>query len=134
MLTAILSCKTPNCYRYGRLISDFGTVPIAHSCANMHSTLTKEEAEKLINTPVYRWQREEISALKAVRDQAILAVMIGTGLRRNATYRRFCREKAWPCICITASEADGRCVRSKNGTAVPGCTIQGSGGVVSKIK
>jgi integrase len=44
--------------------------------------LTKEEAEKLVNTPVYRWQREEIPALKAVRDQAILAVMIGTGLRR----------------------------------------------------
>lgn len=45
--------------------------------------LTKEEAEKLINTPVYRWQREEIPALKAVRDQAVLAVMIGTGLRRS---------------------------------------------------
>ncbi|MFQ5433731.1 MAG: tyrosine-type recombinase/integrase [Anaerolineae bacterium] len=45
--------------------------------------LTKEEAEKLVNTPVYRWQREEIPVLKAVRDQAILAVMIGTGLRRS---------------------------------------------------
>jgi site-specific recombinase XerD len=45
--------------------------------------LTKEEAEQLINTPVYRWQREEIPALKAIRDQAILAVMIGTGLRRS---------------------------------------------------
>lgn len=45
--------------------------------------LAKEAAEKLINTPVYRWQREEIPLLKAVRDQAILAVMIGTGLRRS---------------------------------------------------
>lgn len=44
--------------------------------------LTNEEAEKLINTPVYLWQREEIPLLKAVRDQAILAVMVGTGLRR----------------------------------------------------
>lgn len=45
--------------------------------------LTKEEAEKLVNTPVYRRQREEIPALKAIRDQAILAVMVGTGLRRS---------------------------------------------------
>ena len=45
--------------------------------------LTKEEAEKLVNTPVHRWQREEIPALKAIRDQAILAAMIGTGLRRS---------------------------------------------------
>ncbi|MEW5987468.1 MAG: tyrosine-type recombinase/integrase [Chloroflexota bacterium] len=44
--------------------------------------LTQEQAEKLINTPIYRWRREEIPALKAMRDQAILAVMIGTGLRR----------------------------------------------------
>jgi integrase len=44
--------------------------------------LTKEEAEKLINAPVYRWRREEVPALKAIRDQALLAVMIGTGLRR----------------------------------------------------
>lgn len=45
--------------------------------------LTKEEAERLINTPVYRWQQEEIPPLKAIRDQAILAVMVGTGLRRS---------------------------------------------------
>jgi integrase/recombinase XerD len=44
--------------------------------------LTKEQAERLINTPAYRWQRKEIPALKAIRDQAVLAVMIGTGLRR----------------------------------------------------
>lgn len=44
--------------------------------------LTKEEAEKLVNTPVTRWRQEEIPLLKASRDQAILAVMIGTGLRR----------------------------------------------------
>lgn len=45
--------------------------------------LTKEEAEQLINTPVTRWQHEEIPLRKAIRDQAILAVMIGTGLRRS---------------------------------------------------
>ncbi len=44
--------------------------------------LTKEEAEQLINTPVIRWRREEIPLRKAIRDQAILALMIGTGLRR----------------------------------------------------
>lgn len=45
--------------------------------------LTKEEAEQLINTPVMRWRQEEIPLRKAIRDQAILAVMIGTGLRRS---------------------------------------------------
>jgi integrase len=45
--------------------------------------LTNEEAAKLINTPIYRWQREEIPVLMAIRDQAVLAVMIGTGLRRS---------------------------------------------------
>lgn len=45
--------------------------------------LTKEEAEKLINTPVTRWRQEEIPLRKAIRDQALLAVMIGTGLRRS---------------------------------------------------
>ena len=44
--------------------------------------LTKEEAEQLINTPVIRWRREEIPLRKAIRDQAILALMIGTDLRR----------------------------------------------------
>lgn len=44
--------------------------------------LTKEEAEKLINTPILRWQRQEIPRLKAIRDQAILSLLIGTGLRR----------------------------------------------------
>jgi site-specific recombinase XerD len=44
--------------------------------------LTKEEAEKLVNTPVIRWRQEEIPRLKAIRDQTILAVMMGTGLRR----------------------------------------------------
>ena len=44
--------------------------------------LTKEEAEQLINTPVTRWRQEEIPLRKAIRDQAILALMIGTGLRR----------------------------------------------------
>jgi integrase len=45
--------------------------------------LTAAEAERLINTPVYRWRQEEIPLLKAVRDQAVLAVMVGTGLRRS---------------------------------------------------
>ena len=45
--------------------------------------LTKEDAEQLINTPVTRWRQEEIPLRKAIRDQAILAVMIGTGLRRS---------------------------------------------------
>lgn len=44
--------------------------------------LSKDEAEKLINTPITRWRTEEIPLTKAIRDQAILAVMIGTGLRR----------------------------------------------------
>ena len=44
--------------------------------------LTVEQAQQLVNTPVYRWQREEIPLLKALRDQALLAVMVGTGLRR----------------------------------------------------
>jgi integrase/recombinase XerD len=45
--------------------------------------LTREEAERLINTPIHRWQAEEIPRNKALRDQAILAVMIGSGLRRS---------------------------------------------------
>lgn len=45
--------------------------------------LTREEAEGLINTPVRRWQADEIPRTKALRDQAILAVMIGAGLRRS---------------------------------------------------
>lgn len=45
--------------------------------------LTAAEAERLINTPVQRWRREEIPLMKAIRDQAILAVMVGTGLRRS---------------------------------------------------
>ncbi len=61
--------------------------------------LTKEEAEKLINTPVYRWQREEIPALKAVRDQAVLAVMLGTGLRRAEV-----ASLSWPMV----QQRDGR--------------------------
>lgn len=44
--------------------------------------LTQEQAELLINTPVQQWRQDKIPLLKAVRDQAILALMIGTGLRR----------------------------------------------------
>ncbi len=141
MLTAILSCKTLNCSRCGRRISNFGTdsyctflreyaqypyreVQAGKSRSSINQALsairklaseaadngllpptlaygvervkgvkqtgvragnwlTKEEAEKLVNTPVYRWRRQEIPALKAIRDQAILAVMIGAGLRRS---------------------------------------------------
>lgn len=61
--------------------------------------LTKEEAEKLINTPVRRWQQEEIPILKAVRDQAVLAVMVGTGLRRSEV-----ANLAWEMI----QQRDGR--------------------------
>jgi site-specific recombinase XerD len=45
--------------------------------------LTAEEAQMLVNTPVRRLQREEIPLLKALRDQAVLALLIGTGLRRS---------------------------------------------------
>jgi integrase len=44
--------------------------------------LTADQAEQLVNTPVYRWQHGHIPTLKAIRDQAILALMVGTGLRR----------------------------------------------------
>lgn len=44
--------------------------------------LTNEQAQNLINTPVHRWQKDTIPLLKALRDQAVLAVMLGTGLRR----------------------------------------------------
>jgi site-specific recombinase XerD len=45
--------------------------------------LTKEQAESLVNNPVARWRRGEIPPLKALRDQAILALMVGAGLRRS---------------------------------------------------
>ena len=44
--------------------------------------LTQPEAQTLINAPIHRWRREEIPILKAIRDQAILAVLVGAGLRR----------------------------------------------------
>ncbi len=44
--------------------------------------LSNEKAERLINTPIRRWHNDEIPARKAIRDQAILATLIGTGLRR----------------------------------------------------
>ena len=54
--------------------------------------LSQGEAQELLNTPARRWQQQEIPALKAVRDQAILAVMIGTGLRR-AEVAKLCWEQ-----------------------------------------
>ncbi len=45
--------------------------------------LTKEEAEKLIATPLRQYNSGENSLSKALRDQAILAVMLGTALRRS---------------------------------------------------
>ncbi len=44
--------------------------------------LSNSDAEALINTPIRRFNNDEIYYLKAIRDQAILATMIGTGLRR----------------------------------------------------
>lgn len=45
--------------------------------------LTNKEAQLLINTPINRYNRDEIPHLKAMRDQAVLALLIGTGLRRS---------------------------------------------------
>lgn len=77
--------------------------------------LTKEEAEKLVNTPVYRWQREEIPVMKAIRDQAILAVMIGTGLRRaevaNLTWEMIQqRDGRWAIIDLVGKRGRVRSV------------------------
>jgi hypothetical protein len=63
--------------------------------------LTKEEAEQLINTPVTRWRQEDIPLRKAIRDQAILALMIGTGLGDDPAARRPLGDhrpggQAWP--------------------------------------
>lgn len=44
--------------------------------------LNKEEATRLIQTPIRLARTEEMSQLKALRDRAILAVTIGAGLRR----------------------------------------------------
>jgi site-specific recombinase XerD len=68
--------------------------------------LTQEEAEKLVNMPIHRYRREEIPALKAVRDQAILALMIGTGLRRAEVAALACaqiqqRDGRWAIIDLT---------------------------------
>lgn len=61
--------------------------------------LTNEEAEHYINTPVRRWHNDEIPSLKAIRDQAILATLIGTGLRRAE-----CASLTWEMI----QQRDGR--------------------------
>ena len=45
--------------------------------------LTKEEAEKLIATPMKQYNSGKIPKFKALRDQAVLAVMLGTALRRS---------------------------------------------------
>lgn len=44
--------------------------------------LERDEAQQLIHLPLRLYQQEEISHLKALRDRAILCVMIGAGLRR----------------------------------------------------
>lgn len=44
--------------------------------------LTREEAERLVNKPIRGYQQGELPRTKALRDSAILAVMVGTGLRR----------------------------------------------------
>ena len=45
--------------------------------------LERDDAERLIREPMRLAQQEEIAYLKALRDRAILAVMIGAGLRRS---------------------------------------------------
>jgi integrase len=44
--------------------------------------LTREEAERLVNKPIREYQQGDLPRTKALRDSAILAVMVGTGLRR----------------------------------------------------
>ncbi len=44
--------------------------------------LSQADAEKLIQTPLRRQQNDEIPQTKAIRDRAILSIMIGAGLRR----------------------------------------------------
>ncbi len=44
--------------------------------------LERDEAQRFIHEPMKLYQQEEISRLKALRDRAILCVMIGAGLRR----------------------------------------------------
>jgi site-specific recombinase XerD len=44
--------------------------------------LERDEAQQFIHFPLRLYQQEEISYLKALRDRAILCVMIGAGLRR----------------------------------------------------
>lgn len=45
--------------------------------------LERDEAEQLIREPIRLARQEEIATLKALRDRAILSVMIGAGLRRS---------------------------------------------------
>lgn len=45
--------------------------------------LTREQAEAFVNTPILLFKNEQIPYLTALRDQAILSVMVGTGLRRS---------------------------------------------------
>ncbi len=45
--------------------------------------LTREQAEAFVNTPITLFKEEQIPYLTALRDQAILSVMVGTGLRRS---------------------------------------------------
>ncbi len=45
--------------------------------------LTREQAQQLVETPMHRYGRDEMTHEKALRDRAILAVMLGTGLRRS---------------------------------------------------
>jgi site-specific recombinase XerD len=47
--------------------------------------LTRDQAEAFVNTPITLFKQEEVPYLTALRDQAILSVMVGTGLRRSET-------------------------------------------------
>ncbi len=45
--------------------------------------LTREQAQSFINTPITLFKQKKIPHTTALRDQAILSIMIGTGLRRS---------------------------------------------------
>jgi site-specific recombinase XerD len=64
--------------------------------------LTKEQAQHLINTP-------DITTLKGLRDRAILAVLIGCGLRREEAASLTCahlqqREGRWVIVDLSGND------------------------------
>jgi site-specific recombinase XerD len=70
--------------------------------------LTKEQAQQLINTP-------DITTLKGLRDRAILAVLIGSGLRRSEAASLTCehiqqREARWVIVDLVGKRNKTRSV------------------------